>query len=264
VRKTIKTKAICLVSRPLRETSKLVTFFTETLGKLAFVAKGARNPKSKFGSALETFALSELIFFKTEPKPVYILSDVNLIDVFPSLKNTNKFIYANQIVELLLRSIGYEDPNYKLFNLLYATLKNLDSDSRTSPKAMPTAHSKKTSNYQSLLGAYFLKAISLLGFKPELRHCVVCKHPKPTYFSIEKGGVICERDKHAILSNLYSVQHIKAIQYLLTNPLSKSMRLAIPQDTLKLIQNYLTYHLDEVKLHSLDLTEEFTLESGIH
>jgi len=243
--KIIKTKGICLLSRPLRETSKFVTFYTEHFGKISFLCKGARNPKSKFGSALEIFSLAELIFYRNETRPVYFLSDASLVDSFPSLKQHDKFIYANQIVELMLRAVGYEDTNHKLFNLLYSVLKNLDS-----------TRTKKIAHYHSLLSAYFLKGVSLLGFKPELRYCVLCKNSKAVYFSIEKGGLVCDSSKHVKPNICYGLEQIKAIKYLLSNPLSKSLHFSISRPTYKLVQDYLTYHLENVTLHSLRFVPE--------
>jgi len=244
--KILKTKGICLATRVSRETSKLVTFYTEQFGKVTFLCKGARNPKSKFGSALEIFVLSELIFYRTEPKPIYILSDAALIDAFPNLQSPNKFLYANQIVELILRATAFEDSNYKLFSLVYSALKNLNH-----------IDSKKSANISSLLGAYFLKAISILGFKPELRYCVLCKNPKVAHFSIEHGGVLCNSVKHQKPNNIVDFEYAKIFKYLLAVPLPKTLGFSIPRFTQKLIQDYLTYHLEKIELHSLQFDPDF-------
>jgi len=238
--KILKTRGICLVSRRLRETTKLVTFYTENFGKVAFVAKGARNPKSKFGSALEIFTLSELIFYRTESRPTYLLSDATAIDTFADLKSPDKFFYANQITELILRAVTNEDPNHKLYILLYSALKNLNY-----------ANSKKSANFPSLVNAYFLKAISILGYKPELRCCVLCKNPKATYFSIEAGGIVCNSTKHPKLHNTVDIAYAKILKHLLTTPLSKTLSFSIPKFTQKLIQDYITYHLEKIELYSL-------------
>jgi DNA repair protein RecO (recombination protein O) len=243
VPKILKTKGICLSSRETRETSKLTNFYTEKLGKVAFVGKGARNPKSKFGSALEIFSLSELIFYRSESKAVYTLSDAAIINDFQNLKHSNKFLYANQIIELPLRAVNFEDPNPQLFDLLNLALQVLNQTS-----------AKKTEHYSSLLGAYFLKAISLLGYKPELNNCTICNNEKIVHFSIEHGGAICSDPKHIKADSLYGLEQVKTMRYLLTNPLSKSMRLSTSQTTLKAIQDYITYHLEKVKLHSFDFT----------
>jgi DNA repair protein RecO (recombination protein O) len=243
--KILKTKGICLGSQRVRESSKIITFYTEHHGKLTFIGKGARNPSSKFGSALEIFGLAELIFYKTEPKQVYTLSDAFLIDPFSTLKIPDKYLYAHQIVELILRATSLEDPNHKLYLLLHNALKILDANRFT-----------KSKNHQSLLSAYYLKVMSILGFKPELRHCVVCKNPKGAYFSIEHGGVVCGSDKHNIIDSTYGIQYIKTIKYLLSTPLSKSLQFSPPQLTLKLTQDYAKYHLENVQINSLQFNPD--------
>jgi len=243
--KILKTQGMCLASHPVRETTKLVTFYTDNFGKISFIAKGARNPKSKFGSALEIFTLSDLIFYKTESKLTYLLSDATLIDAFSDLKSADKFFYASQITELILRATSNEDPNHKLFTLLHSALRNLE-----------TAPHKKSANFPSLIAAYFLKAISILGYKPELRHCVLCKNTKPSFFSIEVGGVVCNSNKHHKPKNTVAVEYAKIFKHLLSTPLSKTTNFSISKFTSKLIQDYITYHLEKIELHSLQFNPD--------
>jgi len=245
--KILKTKGISLGSHRMRESSKIVTFYTEDYGKLALLAKGARNPKSKFGAALEILTLSELIFYRTERKQVYTLSDAFLIDSFPTLKLPDKYLYAHQIVELILRTTSLEDPNHKLYSLLCSGLKILDSNK-----------SPKLKNYSSFLSAFYFKAVSILGFNPELRHCIICKNPKGAYFNIERGGIICSSSKHYKSDNTYGIQYIKTIKHLLFTPLLKSLQFSAPALTLKLAQDYTRYHLEDIQINSLRFNPENT------
>lgn len=239
--KIIKTQGICLSSRKIRETSKIATFYTKNFGKLNFICKGARNPKSRFGASLELFTLSEIIFYKKEQKSIYTLSDTTLKDSYPTLKTLEKFFYASQIAELILRTTYAEDPNAQLFSLLVSTLHNLNS-----------VEHKKKSNYMSLLAAYFLKAVTILGFKPELKHCVICKNQKVSCFSIDLGGVVCNSPTHTHTNNTYGINHIKSLSYLLNNPIKKSLNFSITKQTLDLVQNFLLFHLEKINLHSLN------------
>jgi DNA repair protein RecO len=125
-------------------------------------------------------------------------------------------------------------------------------------KILDLNHSAKSKNYQSLLSAYYLKVISILGYKPELRHCVICKNPKGAYFSIEHGGVVCSSDKHQTSERTYGIQYIKTIKYLLSTPLSKSLQFSSPQLTLKLAQDYARYHLEDIQINSLRFDPENT------
>lgn len=207
---------------------------------MSFIAKGARNPKSKFGSALEIFTHAEIIFYKSVPKSVYTLSDAIPINFFPNLKYPDKFFYANQLIELIHRTSAPEDSNQSIYNLLLSSLNILD-----------TTRYKKKSNYMSLVTAFFLKTAAMLGYQPELNHCVLCKNTKASFFSIECGGIICNSENHHQYDCIYGINHIKSMRYLLTNPLNKSINFSIAKSTLELVQNYLVYHLEKVNLHSL-------------
>ncbi|MEI9894387.1 MAG: recombination protein O N-terminal domain-containing protein [Chthoniobacter sp.] len=49
------TAALLLRKTKLTETSLIVTWFTEAHGKIQTVAKGARQPKSRFAGLLDLF-----------------------------------------------------------------------------------------------------------------------------------------------------------------------------------------------------------------
>ncbi|HWN91251.1 MAG TPA: DNA repair protein RecO, partial [Verrucomicrobiae bacterium] len=60
-----RTQAVVIGRRALGESDRLVDFYTRDHGKVRGVAKSARRPRSRFGSALELFTLGELVFFDT-------------------------------------------------------------------------------------------------------------------------------------------------------------------------------------------------------
>ncbi len=242
--KILKTKAICLASKRIRETSKIVTFFTEKYGRVSLLAKGARNPKSKFGSALELFTCAEVIFYQSELKTVYTLSDAIIVESFTNLKHPDKFFYANQLAELILRTTFFEDRNQKIYDILHSALYLLNS-----------TRYKKKSNYSSLLVGFYIKIIALLGFKPELKHCVVCQSPKPMWFSIEHGGVICNSHTQTHPESVSDISDIKSMRYLLASSISRSLNFSIGKKTLDLVKKYLFYHLEEVDIHSLEINQ---------
>jgi len=51
--KILKDRGFVLKKRKYRETSKLITIFSENAGKLNLIAKGVRTPKSKTSAILE-------------------------------------------------------------------------------------------------------------------------------------------------------------------------------------------------------------------
>ena len=69
-----RTHAIVLRTRKVRESSKIAVFFTNKCGKISAIAKGSLRPKSKFGSSLELFTRSSIIFYKKENRELHTLS----------------------------------------------------------------------------------------------------------------------------------------------------------------------------------------------
>jgi recombinational DNA repair protein (RecF pathway) len=51
--------------------------------------------------------------------------------------------------------------------------------------------------FPALVCSFLLKAASFLGFRPELRRCLICRRPiessRPAYFDAGRGGIICPR-----------------------------------------------------------------------
>jgi DNA repair protein RecO (recombination protein O) len=128
----VTSEAIVLRARKHGETSKIVTLYTLAYGKVNVIAKGAREMKSKFGGALESFAHMSAIFYKKE-KPeagLYLLSKAELIGSNAAiLKSLAKIEAATGIIELVLRSMHDEEANPAIFELLRSALAAIDTSS---------------------------------------------------------------------------------------------------------------------------------------
>ena len=70
-----KSEAIVLKSMDFRDSSKIVTFYTRSFGKLKGIAKGARQMKSKFGAALEPITRVSLVLYKKEHRDLQLISE---------------------------------------------------------------------------------------------------------------------------------------------------------------------------------------------
>ncbi len=120
----VKTDAIVLRGRKQGDTSKLATLYTRNFGKIDVIAKGAREQKSKFKGALEMFAYSYVVLYKSErPDALHLLSDAGLHEPnLGILRSLERIETATNIVELVLRSMHDEEANQELFELLVSTL----------------------------------------------------------------------------------------------------------------------------------------------
>jgi DNA repair protein RecO (recombination protein O) len=192
MRRIVRSEAICLRVQDFHESSKLVTFFTLERGKVSCLAKGARRLRSKFGAALDLFAQSRIIYYSHETRTLFTLSDTELVHCFSGLAlRPERFLAAEQMSEFALRVIQPHDPSPQLYRLLLNYLSTLES------LPLPPPSSLLPSPYPALVCSFLLKAASFLGFRPELRRCLICRRPiessRPAYFDSGRGGIICPR-----------------------------------------------------------------------
>lgn len=175
----LKTKGIVIREMKYRDTSKIITIYTENRGKISVMARGANNPKSKLIGATQVFTLSDFQF--NSGRNFYFISQVDIINSFYSIReDIERVIYGYYILELVDKSISVEQENKNIYGLLEKSLEVL---------------SELKGGFLKFIIAYEIKFISFLGYKPYLEGCVNCnsKEAKEVRFSIEKGGILCEK-----------------------------------------------------------------------
>jgi DNA repair protein RecO (recombination protein O) len=181
-----RTHAIVLRTRKVRESSKIVVFFTNKCGKISAIAKGSLKPKSKFGSSLELFTRCSIIFYRKENRELHTLSHSETLESYQGIKDdVFKLAYASVAAEMVERLMPVEEPNEAVFGLLASVLKEISLAER--------------SQLEVILSSYELKVLYLVGYGPELARCVRCSKPveEGASFGLLSGGVLCPdcRDK---------------------------------------------------------------------
>jgi len=121
----IKTEAIILDSADLGETDRLLTTYTQQLGKVRVLAKGVKKLQSKLRSHIEPLSYVSLIL--VEGKNCLILKDAVLLDQFLSIrKDLKKTKYAWKVVEIIEQLIVGEEQDEDIWKLLLITFDNLN------------------------------------------------------------------------------------------------------------------------------------------
>jgi DNA repair protein RecO (recombination protein O) len=236
--KILRTDAICLRSVPWRETSKLVTVFTQEYGKLVLKAKGARRPKSKFGAALEVMTLARVIFYKSERHLPYTLSDTEILEDYAALRSRPPALRAASVaLEFTNRVFEAEVPNPQVFRLLRDLLRTLESG---------------TGDFGAAAFAYLFRATGQIGYAPQLSHCVVCRRPKAAAFSARRGGLLCGHciglEPDALRVNAGLLRRLRNLYY---GSYEQNLRHPLSPDISSLVIAYLQFHLERFELKTL-------------
>ena len=124
-----ETDAFIIHTRPYKETSLIVSFFTKEYGNVSAIAKGAKGKKSKFSGNLEPFRLMNIGFGgKSNLKSLFFSDSLETYDDFKVKKNLYSAFYINELIYSLL------PPNEReliIFNQYHSSIKKLKKNDNT-------------------------------------------------------------------------------------------------------------------------------------
>ncbi len=121
------TAAILLRKTKLTETSLIVTWFTEAQGRIKTVAKGARQPKSRFAGLLDLFFDCEIQLARSRKSELHILREVVLRNPHEGLRlDYGRVALAAYFVELIELVTEPDHPAPELHDLLRRAFGHLN------------------------------------------------------------------------------------------------------------------------------------------
>lgn len=165
----IRTEAIVLRALKYGETSQIVTLFTREKGKLAVIAKGARLPKSRFGSTLQPMSYTQVVLYYKATRGLQTLTESAHVQPFHDIgRNLEKMTVGLRAVELVYALMQEEQEHADVFNLLLHTLAHLND---------------ATERVRNLLPLFQMRLATLLGFAPQIDRDVVADLP-------DEGGLL--------------------------------------------------------------------------
>jgi DNA repair protein RecO (recombination protein O) len=174
-----KTRAVVIGRRAFGESDRLVDFYTRDHGKVRGIARAARRPRSRFGSALEPFTLGEMVFFDSGRSDLVQVDHFDIVRPFVGVReDLERLGQAAWSVEVVARLCADRDPNPALFALLVRALTAMEASRRPTRVAV----------------CFGLRAVDLLGHRPRIDRCVACGRPHPfpdAALDMTAGGLVC-------------------------------------------------------------------------
>ena len=120
----VRTEAVVLRSMPYGETSRIVTLMTRARGKVSALAKGARLPKSKFGSTLQVLSVVQAVLYHRPTRSLQTLTEC--AHTFVSrLDDLDRLAAGLRMVELTHALVQEEQKHTEVFDLLVHALARL-------------------------------------------------------------------------------------------------------------------------------------------
>lgn len=179
----VVTDAIVLHAFDYLESSRIVRLATRELGVQSVLAKGARRPRSHFGTSLDLFASGVAQFYARPGRELSTLGGFDITRVRLGIAaDLDRFGAASALAELALR-FAHADPHDDAFDVLTASFDAL------------TDAAPGTATDTGLAAAW--RFVSALGFGPAVEICCICHaviaDDEAAPFSHAGGGVVCAR-----------------------------------------------------------------------
>lgn len=231
-----KDEAIVLSKRHFGESDRMVNLLTLKSGKIVAIAKGANKSIRRFMNALEPFYVLSVEYFDKHTKGITRLENASVIlDSSGIEKDLRRFSLAFFILEMADKLTREREPHPDLYELLKESAQRI----------------KNSEIVFSYILEIALRILEITGFLPNFKTCIRCgKYIDPEklkFFSIEKGGVLCD--------TCFIFYPCKNLEGDLLETLSHPANLKDPKTLVRainLISDFLRYQLDlELKTISL-------------
>lgn len=218
---TIKTRGIVIRKANFGEADRILTILTSDRGKVRVVAKGVRRTRAKLAGWLDMFADNQLEL--AEGKNLDIVTGAvmthSFVDKQLSLQQMGLMYYFCELVDKLLEET-HEVAG--VFPLLEEALGSVS----------------KQATLLELPKTYFeIKLLTILGFAPELYHCVVSgeelNNEDRLYFSYRLGGVFCDGKNQDDFAPEISKDGIKLLRLLQRYPLNAVEKIKVADEVVK-------------------------------
>lgn len=222
-----------------KENDKILHALSKENGKIQLLSKGSKKSYSHLINVSQLFAYSRCSV--TKSKDLFIITHAELIDNFYNLKNNMEaFFYGSYILELISYVSGENETDSRIFDMTVSIIKHLSSSNE---------------NYDKLVAAYELKLISMLGYKPDFKHCISCGSEihGNSRFSIQEGGLFCSNCVNYGSGINVTYSEILTMERILKTKFEHVNSIEVTANILSLIRSFLFYYVGKDNFTTLKL-----------
>ena len=253
----IEIRGLVVRTTDIRESDRLITIFSEEVGLVSAMARGARSLKSRKMSSTMQFCYSSFVLCKRGEH--YQIKECELIESFFGLHNSIEGLALATYITEVISDVAVAQPEPELLRLALNSLY---------------AISENKYELSKIKAAFEIRTASIIGFMPEVLECSVCGEKSGEfYFEIMSGAIKCYscKEKMALTNpepeNPHETQAVCllsegakiALGYCIYSPLTKIFSFRISESDMSLFsracEEYLLNHLER-SFNSLDFYKE--------
>ena len=251
-------KGLVIRTVDIKESDRLISIFTEEMGVVSALARGARSLKSRQMASTMQFCYGSFVLCKRGEH--YWIKEASLIESFFGIRNSIEGLALATYISEVLCDIAVTEPERDLLRLSLNSLY---------------AISECKYSLDMIKAAFEIRAASIIGFMPDVLACSRCGEKLGNfYFKIMDGSLVCyscqqkaisQHDDEATSSEFNQTVCILtegakiALGYCIHSPLEKIFSFRISDEDMevfsKAAEEYLINQLER-SFRSLDFYKE--------
>lgn len=230
----VEDEGIILRSLRFRETSRIVIALMPRYGKVHLLAKGARDPKRRFGASLEHLTRARIVFYLTKTRELHLMHSATVEDAYLGvLTRPRDYHLACAAAEFVDRVLADEDPHAEVYREIAAFLEARN-------------HEPDGGGPDGGLRGLQLRVAARLGYAPQLESCARCGRAlePPGVFDVAGGGAICRRcgpEGEALPLPAAALARLRAL--LADAPTEAARDATTDRQVGRIVETFLRYHM---------------------
>lgn len=166
---------IVLRATDIKESDRLLTIYTDKMGIITALAKGARSIKSRKLASTQQFCYSNFIIYGVADK-LYV-REAELVESFYSVRDSIESLALAMYVTEVIENVATAEPDSDLLRLTLNTLY---------------AIGKGTYGLDKVKAAFEMRTVTILGFMPDVLSCSRCERTEGDFFfDVMAGALEC-------------------------------------------------------------------------
>ena len=221
----------------------IISFLTQSKGKISVMAKNAKKSIKRFSGALDLFSMNHIYctFPKKNKDALTILSQVDLENGFANIRcDVFKTAYASYWIELILLWLEEDKAQPDVYALLLFSLNSLNTG---------------ILSRQVISLVFQIRFMSLSGFSPNIETCDTCQTPidlieqKNLWFDFQEGRIMCQNciQKRSKYGMTISKGTLKQLFWINNNDISRADRIKFSRFAIiegaRLLESFIPFHL---------------------
>jgi len=245
---TTEVRGLVIRTTDVKEADRIITIFTEEMGAVSAVARGARSHKSRKMSSTMQFCYGNFVLYKQGE--YFHVKEAELIESFYGLRNSLDGLALASYIAEVLNEVAVAEAERDLLRLSLNSLY---------------AISEGKYSLEKVKAAFEIRAASIIGFMPDVSGCAECGKSTGDFFlDVMNGIILCsdcrkkEEENHSFTEEDFEHAHIicvlndgarHAMNYVLNCPTERilSFRLTDEEDMRLFSIAAETYFLNQVE-----------------